>query len=512
MPAFSRYQNFREIGNNRQLPERNAQSQRINGNECRDAQGGQSSTKTKRRRENTNTSSSEGQFLPTSRSSVDEYATTQGNGSESPTKRHSVKAMAAMIEDQESLHDTSPVRQLHRTECTGSEISIVSSGRHIRHSKSGPLWTRYNAQKSPWAGNQSVIIGQNDIVNIPSETLPRRRLRASASAASGLRESGTSKARKSQNTDVSERCLMNDWQNVKKAAMQDHGVQTEPLLKMASSLGTMPSYPELPPVAQHLNLARPPSSLSTVPRDVDAINIIPLDSGTPTRPRSTTILHSQIRNLQRRLAMKTEEAAQLRRQLEAQEDAESGTLSEQLRQATRDMHMWKERATTAEKRIQVFEQFTAKLRGIRDGQVSVSSGRRSGHTSRFGSKAHDDDADDASSIPRVRFVNGTCSTGRSTEAARSDDSGKTEDGGIVMARIRNCLHGPSPGLRDEALDTSRYRHPRLTLGKLDGLDGVASASSDEEFMSEFSLGAMEMWIAAQELLRMEEERSVSSGE
>lgn len=89
------------------------------------------------------------------------------------------------------------------------------------------------------------------------------------------------------------------------------------------------------------------------------------------RTSSTTSLHSHIRKLQRQLETKTDEAAQLRRQVEAQKDTDVGTLSEQLREAKREAQQWKERAEAAERRVKVFERFTARLRGIREAAAAA---------------------------------------------------------------------------------------------------------------------------------------------
>ncbi|KJZ70247.1 hypothetical protein HIM_10361 [Hirsutella minnesotensis 3608] len=144
------------------------------------------------------------------------------------------------------------------------------------------------------------------------------------------------------------------------------GRNADDTLKYFPSLGTMVPYREQPPVAHHLNFSRPMSTPPQSRQGADAIHLadlLPLKFD--THPRGTTVLYSQIQHLQRDLNAKAEEVAQLRRQLEAQENAEVGTLSEQLRTARRDLSMWKGRAEAAERRVQVFERFTARLRGIR---------------------------------------------------------------------------------------------------------------------------------------------------
>ncbi|KAG5923473.1 hypothetical protein E4U42_004950 [Claviceps africana] len=140
------------------------------------------------------------------------------------------------------------------------------------------------------------------------------------------------------------------------------------------SLGTMVPCPEQPPVAQHLNLARPPPSPSPVMEGKSCYSAPEMVSAVPiSRAGSATVLYSQIRKLQRLLDAKTEEAAQLRRQLEAQKDSDVGTLSEQLRQAKRDAAAWRDRAEAAERRVKVFETFTEKLREIRDAVAETKS-------------------------------------------------------------------------------------------------------------------------------------------
>ncbi|KAF6845105.1 hypothetical protein CMUS01_00494 [Colletotrichum musicola] len=55
------------------------------------------------------------------------------------------------------------------------------------------------------------------------------------------------------------------------------------------------------------------------------------------------------------------------RQVEARENLDVGTLSEQLRAAKRECAMWKARAEAAEKRVATLERFTRRLRAIQGG-------------------------------------------------------------------------------------------------------------------------------------------------
>jgi hypothetical protein len=140
-----------------------------------------------------------------------------------------------------------------------------------------------------------------------------------------------------------------------------------------ASLGTWVPHKEQSPVAQHLNLAKPTSFAPEKKEN----NIADASSWMATPRRgSNTSMHTQIHSLQRQLDLKTEENLSLRRQLEAHEKSDVGTLSEQLREAKRDSRMWKGRAQTAERRVQVLEKFTNRLEGIReaageDGRVAA---------------------------------------------------------------------------------------------------------------------------------------------
>lgn len=266
------------------------------------------------------------------------------------------------------------------------------------------------------------------------------------------------------------------WKKPTKQSTPESVKDYQSQMKVASSLGTMIPHQEQPPVAQHLNFARPASAMSdnsTIPR-----------TSTPIpRPRSTTFLHTQVRNLQRQVESKTDEINQLRRQVEAQENSEVGTLSQQLREAKAEAQMWKERAEAAERRVKVFERFTARLKGIRE--AATSAGERTHnflhhHKLDKSTEAAESD-DDAGS--GVRYLEGHVKTG-------SADSGKTEDAGVVTARIKHCLHGGDPGHTD----------PGHTDGAEDILGLVGFDGPSTPYHRNVSLGAMEIWMAAQELL------------
>ncbi|KAH9909961.1 hypothetical protein F4778DRAFT_775869 [Xylariomycetidae sp. FL2044] len=164
---------------------------------------------------------------------------------------------------------------------------------------------------------------------------------------------------------------------------KEHGVSSSQMcerdgeLRQPPSLGMMVSHPEEPPVAQHINFFRPPSSTSLHRPIQDTGEEIfwgqgdgsPIRRPSPSRPVSSgsnSLLYAYVRQLQRQLGARTEEAAHLRRQLDARENMDVGTLSEQLRKTTRECKMWRDRAEAAERRVAVFERFIARVRGLRE--------------------------------------------------------------------------------------------------------------------------------------------------
>lgn len=276
------------------------------------------------------------------------------------------------------------------------------------------------------------------------------------------------------------------------------------------NLGKILPPQEVPPVARNLNLPRPPSTVPGTP-SLDLNSLEDEERTVPApRPGSTTLLHSQIRNLQRQLDAKTEETSQLRRQLEAQVGTDAGTLSEQLREAKREVAIWKERAEAAERRVQVFEKFTAKLRGIRE--AAAAAEQQEGTASQCNSddeqSSECDDSSNAENISpaqHVKFAHGR-RVGKSTETCGSGGSGQTEDAGLVTARIRKCLHGgagTTDGADDDVSnwpDACPQDVPGGAYGAAGRLPGTGLRAVSSSSRRNISESALEIWFAAQELL------------
>lgn len=97
----------------------------------------------------------------------------------------------------------------------------------------------------------------------------------------------------------------------------------------------------------------------------------------PLPGRSNSLLYAQIRILQKQLAAKTEEVRQLRKQVEARSSLDIGTLSEQLREAKKEIQHWKSRAEIAEKQVELFTQLPLRPKSRQpSGELSAKSSQR----------------------------------------------------------------------------------------------------------------------------------------
>jgi hypothetical protein len=390
----------------------------------------------------------------------------------SPTEnRRGVRALAAKFEGGKSTERSpTPPSSASKTQALISQFSPESPTRSVR------------SQSVSAAGRQSIpqdSVNQNVHPRIPSaaaniigDGISGQDLRVSIGEEAATKAIELLQADKERKPSPSyheqpEGLTLRQTIPRRKPVPEENGIEVS--LKNPGSLGTMMPYPEQPPIAQHLNFVRPSSAANT--QDTDALTV-PYNTANPIqRPGSTTTLHTQIRNLQRRLDLKTEEATQLRRQLDVQEDADIGTLSQQLREAKREAQMWKERAESAERRIKVFERFIARLKGIQ-----VAKGAADGQVATGQTLVGPEYLKHAEKDNAAFLENG--------DRYESDSSGE-EDAGIVTARIQRCLDG-------------------LT----DGPEDISQARTAER---DISPGDVEIWMAAQKLLDNEAQVPIGGG-
>jgi hypothetical protein len=129
-------------------------------------------------------------------------------------------------------------------------------------------------------------------------------------------------------------------------------------MPLQPSIGKVLPRPTEPPVALHMNLSRPRST--SITSDLQSLNDRQLLHGSSEmgfHGRGTSMLYSQITNLQKLLETRTEEVDNLRRQLATKGSLNDlGTLSEQLREAKREGMSWQKRALMAEMRLERLSQ------------------------------------------------------------------------------------------------------------------------------------------------------------
>lgn len=224
-------------------------------------------------------------------------------------------------------------------------------------------------------------------------------------------------------------------------------------------LGTMVPYAEEPPIGHFVRPSSATSAQNQSQNQSQGLNPEgllappPLDRSDSRQSGTSSLLHAQIRNLQRQLALRNEEIAQLRRRLETQEHMDIGTLCEQLRFAKRECLTWRKRAEAAERRVAVFQRFGAKvLLQSPDGVVEEEGEgdddddeRDSGNRDEDGSGDGDGDYDQGESS-RMRRRRLDADFGYGPDELGRDDSGsspsysiRTENRDAFNDRIRRSF-------------------------------------------------------------------------
>ena len=178
---------------------------------------------------------------------------------------------------------------------------------------------------------------------------------------------------------------------------------------------------------QHATIAylNEPSSIPV------AIN--PLASPPPTR--SNSLLHAQIRTLQQQLNNKTEEIRHLKQQLGTRGTLDIGALSEELRDAKKELQIWKSRAEVAEKQLEIMA--TLSSRSTRQ-NTENSPSTAVGHSS--------------PTLSRAKYVeNGTLMRERIRGTFHGMDGASSRPGGSESS-TETVIHG----IRGEAIIGSEY--------------------------------------------------------
>ncbi|KAL7915426.1 hypothetical protein GGI35DRAFT_181770 [Trichoderma velutinum] len=215
---------------------------------------------------------------------------------------------------------------------------------------------------------------------------------------------------------------------------------------------------------------------------------------TPTKTIGEALLHispstgtentnNRLQELETLLNKKSAEATQLQLRVQLLEETRTASLSEELRDASKEIQKWREKAEAAERKVARFQRFTTRIRSIHSSLAMAEGSRQSGDDEVISLEGRD--AEGSYRACRVRFTKALGSEGGSI--ARYD--------GVVAEEVQDGIH-------DNKSDEGTPSADGLGLGlyrDLHGLDGVTSPR-----MVDFGSAAVAMWIAAQEYLSMEE--------
>ena len=123
--------------------------------------------------------------------------------------------------------------------------------------------------------------------------------------------------------------------------------------------------------------------------------------------------------------------------------------------------MWKDRAQAAERRVQVFERFTTKLKGIReaaevaDGQAATEDQQYVGSTRDSGSRTNEYEYDSISAGQDLSTQQGNITMADAMDKV-DGHLGHTKDDSITANRNRKCSDRGSDGRNDDTSNSGPY--------------------------------------------------------
>lgn len=198
----------------------------------------------------------------------------------------------------------------------------------------------------------------------------------------------------------------------------------------------------------------------------------------------------------------------LEEQVEQLKEYDIPALRKQLQDANIDLNKWKERALAAEKKARLFEKFTTRVRHLHSSLVTESS-QQSGDDESAVREGRD--AEGFYLVHSVRFNKSLETIKKGARTTEDQNSrGVEDDGGVVAAGTFDSLY-PRMRTREEGSSSgdSKTTATGDALLSLHGMDGVMSPRDDEEELK-IRHALVELWMAVQELLRMEDEETSSS--
>lgn len=191
-------------------------------------------------------------------------------------------------------------------------------------------------------------------------------------------------------------------------------------------------------------------------------------------------------------------------------DFDMPALRQQLQDANGKLSKWKERALAAEKKARLFQKFTTRVRHVYGSRLNEGScqGGDDGSVVKEGS-----DAQGSYLIHSVRLNKALEAIKNGVPATGYQESIGLGDGDALAVKVFQSLY-PGMHTRDglpSGGSPSGSSKATTTGGALlsQSMDGVASPRDDEETVR-LRLGMVELWMAVQELLRMEDEEASST--
>ncbi|KAM0450983.1 hypothetical protein ACHAO4_006377 [Trichoderma viride] len=199
----------------------------------------------------------------------------------------------------------------------------------------------------------------------------------------------------------------------------------------------------------------------------------------------------------------------LEAEIQQLKESEISTLRQQLQDMNGNLNKWKERALAAERRAKLFQKFTTRVRHLYGSLLNEGS-CQSGDDGL--TVKEESDAEGSYLIRSVRFNKALEAIERGSQATGDQESIYVGDGDVIATKIFQSLYprmhtrggSPSGGSPTGSKTTATGYVPLLQ-----SMDGVASPRDDEETLK-LRLGMVELWMAVQELLRMEDEEASST--
>ncbi|KAL6897524.1 hypothetical protein GGI43DRAFT_423922 [Trichoderma evansii] len=190
-------------------------------------------------------------------------------------------------------------------------------------------------------------------------------------------------------------------------------------------------------------------------------------------------------------------------QVQQMKEHDIPALRKQLLDANIDLNKWKERSLAAERKARLFQKFTTRVRRLHSSLVTESSRQSEDDESAI---KEESDAEGSYLIHSVQFKKALEANKRGDRIVMHKKSRDVEVGDAV-SKMSESLY-PELSIREGSLYGDFKTTTTGNALLLHGMDGVASPK-DDEGTRKFRNVSVELWMAVQELLQMEDEEALS---